>query len=347
MLTRTSLTIRLHPDDDVVIARAQLVSGTQLLDEKVTVSGLVPPGHKVAARAIRKGEPVRRYNQIIGFASRDIAAGEHVHLNNLQMGAFDRDYAFGVDAKPTQYIEPPATFMGIARPDGRIATRNYIGILSTVNCSATVARGIADHFRREQLAALPERRRCGRAHARQRLRDGHAGRRNAGAAPHAWRLRAARQFRRRADDRSRMRGQPDQRVARRGKPARGAVAAYVQHPGHGRDGEDDRARDRDDRGNAAACERGDARGGARVASCRRPAMRRLRRLFGDYGESGAGRGGRSAGAARRHRDPVRDPGDLRRRAPAHAARGIARGGRKAHRSGYGGGKTTPSAKEAR
>ncbi len=155
MLTRTSLTIRLHPADDVVIARAQLVSGTQLLDEKVTVSGLVPPGHKVAAHAIRKGEPVRRYNQIIGFASRDIAAGEHVHLNNLQMGAFDRDYAFGVDAKPTQYVDPPATFMGIVRPDGRVATRNYIGILSTVNCSATVARGIADHFRHERLAAYP------------------------------------------------------------------------------------------------------------------------------------------------------------------------------------------------
>ncbi len=155
MLTRTSLTIRLHPQDDVVIARQQLVSGTQLLDEKVTVSGLVPPGHKVATRAIRTGEPVRRYNQIIGFASRDIAAGEHVHLNNLQMGAFDRDYAFGADAKPTQYVVPPATFEGIVRADGRVATRNYLGVLSTVNCSATVARGIAGHFTRDRLAAFP------------------------------------------------------------------------------------------------------------------------------------------------------------------------------------------------
>ena len=155
MLTKTSLTIRLHPRDDVVIARAQLVGGTQLIDEKVTVSGLVPPGHKVATRAIRAGEPVRRYDQIIGFASRDIAAGEHVHLHNLAMGAFDRDYAFGADVKPTQYVAEPATFMGIVRQDGRVATRNYIGILSTVNCSATVARGIADHFTRERLAAFP------------------------------------------------------------------------------------------------------------------------------------------------------------------------------------------------
>ena len=156
MLTRTALTIRLHPNDDVVIARSQLVGGTQLLDEDITVSGLVPPGHKVATRAIPRGSPVKRYNQIIGFASKDIAPGEHVHLNNLAMASFDRDYAFGADAKPTQYITPAATFQGIVRKDGpnagRVATRNYIGILSTVNCSATVARGIADHFTRERLA---------------------------------------------------------------------------------------------------------------------------------------------------------------------------------------------------
>jgi altronate hydrolase len=155
MLTRSSLTIRLHPDDDVVIARSQLVGGTTLIDEKVTVAGLVPPGHKIATRAVAKGAPVKRYNQIIGFASRPISPGEHVHLHNLVMGAFDRDYAVGVDAKPTQYIDPQATFDGIVRADGRVATRNYIGILSTVNCSATVARGIADHYRGAALAAFP------------------------------------------------------------------------------------------------------------------------------------------------------------------------------------------------
>ena len=155
MLTRASLTIRLHPDDDVVIARTQLVGGTLLAEENVTVSGLIPPGHKVATRAIPAGEPVKRYNQIIGFASRNIGAGEHVHLNNLEMGAFTRDYAFGVDMKPTRYVDPPATFMGIVRSDGRVATRNYIGLLSTVNCSATVVRGIADAFRGDALAAFP------------------------------------------------------------------------------------------------------------------------------------------------------------------------------------------------
>lgn len=145
--------LRLHPNDDVVIARRQLVSGTPLPGEGVTVIGLVPAGHKVAARAIRAGAAVRRYNQIIGFATRDIRAGEHVHLHNLgigeQHGAFERDYAFCADVKPTRYVERPATFDGIVRADGRVATRNYIGILSTVNCSATVARAIADRFRRE------------------------------------------------------------------------------------------------------------------------------------------------------------------------------------------------------
>jgi altronate hydrolase len=155
MLTKTSLTIRLHPDDDVVIARQQLVSGIALLDENVKVSGLVPPGHKVATHAIPAGAPVKRYNQIIGFAKRAIAAGEHVHLHNLAMGEFARDYAFGADAKPTRYVDNPATFQGIIRADGRVATRNYVGILSTVNCSATVAQGIADAFKGAGRDAFP------------------------------------------------------------------------------------------------------------------------------------------------------------------------------------------------
>ena len=138
--------IRLHPQDDVLIARNQLVGGTTA--ESVVVKGLIPPGHKVATRAIAVGEPVRRYNQIIGFASKPIAAGEHVHTHNLVMGDFERDYAFGADIKP-QPARRQATFQGIVRADGRVATRNYIGILSSVNCSATAARAIADHFSRQ------------------------------------------------------------------------------------------------------------------------------------------------------------------------------------------------------
>ncbi|WP_312997062.1 altronate dehydratase family protein [Achromobacter animicus] len=151
--------IRIHPADNVVIARRQLVSGTRLEGEGVTVVGLVPPGHKVAVRAIAAGEPVRRYNQIIGVARQDIAPGQHVHTQNLEFSDFERDYAVGQDAHPTDFVDAPAMFDGIVRADGRIATRNYIGILTSVNCSATVARAIADHFRRdirpEALAACP------------------------------------------------------------------------------------------------------------------------------------------------------------------------------------------------
>jgi altronate hydrolase len=119
--------VRLHPQDDVVIARHQLVTGAQI-GGGLAVRGLIPAGHKVAVRAIETGAPVRRYGQIIGFASRPIEAGEHVHMQNLSMGQFDRDYAYGADAKPLEPQTKTARFMGIVRADGRVATRNYIGI---------------------------------------------------------------------------------------------------------------------------------------------------------------------------------------------------------------------------
>lgn len=154
-----SPTIRIHPADNVVIARRQLLGGTVLADEGVTIAGLVPPGHKVASTDIAQGEPVRRYNQIIGTATQPIAAGQHVHTHNLAFSSFARAHEPGAGALPTMYEETPATFMGIVRPDGRVATRNYIGVLTSVNCSATAARAIADHFRRdvrpEALAEFP------------------------------------------------------------------------------------------------------------------------------------------------------------------------------------------------
>jgi altronate hydrolase len=127
-----SPTIRLHANDDVVIARHHLREGATLPEEDgLAVSAMVPAGHKVATRRIAAGQPVRRYNQIIGVAKIDIEPGQHVHTHNLAMSEFARDYAFAQDAKPTDYAAEPATFMGIIRPDGRVATRNYIGILSS------------------------------------------------------------------------------------------------------------------------------------------------------------------------------------------------------------------------
>src|SRR5207342_1305407 len=139
-------TIRLHPGDDVVIARMEIPTGTLVAKENVRAAVTIPAGHKLAVRDIPQGKPARRYNQIIGFATRDIKAGEHVHVHNLAMGDFQRDYAFCSLKRETDFFAEKATFQGIVRADGRVATRNYIGILTSVNCSATVARMIARHF---------------------------------------------------------------------------------------------------------------------------------------------------------------------------------------------------------
>jgi len=151
--------IRIHPADDVVIARRQLLGGTVVASEGITVAGLVPPGHKIAVRPIAAGAPVRRYNQIIGTATQAIAPGQHVHTHNLAFSHFERAHEVGTAVQPTAYVAQPATFAGIVRADGRVATRNYIGVLTSVNCSATAARAIADRFRRdvhpEALADYP------------------------------------------------------------------------------------------------------------------------------------------------------------------------------------------------
>jgi altronate hydrolase len=139
--------LRLHPDDGVVIARATLLPGTPVAPG-VVAKARVPAGHKVAVKPHTAGEPIHRYGQIIGFATAPIAPGEHVHEHNCGMGDFAKDYAYGVDARPRPNFEEIAAFRGIKRCNGEIATRNYIGILTSVNCSAHVAGLVADVFRR-------------------------------------------------------------------------------------------------------------------------------------------------------------------------------------------------------
>ena len=152
-----TLTIRLNPADNVVVARADLLPGTEIPGEGVAVLAHVPAGHKVATTKVEKGAPVRKYNQIIGFATEEIRPGSHVHTHNLGMGDFARDYAFCTDYKPTAFVpeHQRATFEGIVRKDGRVATRNYLGILSSVNCSARTARYIAEQFTRDVLLQYP------------------------------------------------------------------------------------------------------------------------------------------------------------------------------------------------
>ncbi|HEY7486329.1 MAG TPA: altronate dehydratase family protein [Streptosporangiaceae bacterium] len=128
----TAERLLLHPEDDVAVA----------------VQGLpgVPRGHKVAMRDLAAGSLVRKYGQVIGVATAPIAAGEHVHTHNLGMSEITQEYEFGTDVRTVEPAPEPATWQGIVRPDGRIATRNYIGILTSVNCSATVAKMIAARF---------------------------------------------------------------------------------------------------------------------------------------------------------------------------------------------------------
>jgi altronate hydrolase len=155
----TTPAIRIHANDNVVIARRQLLGGSVIAEEGITIAGLVPPGHKIATAAIGVGGSVRRYNQVIGHATQAIAPGQHVHSHNLAFADFARKHEPGAGTHPTDFAKEPAAFDGILRGDGRVATRNYIGVLTSVNCSATAARAIADRFRRdihpEALAAYP------------------------------------------------------------------------------------------------------------------------------------------------------------------------------------------------
>ena len=146
----TQPAIRLHEADGVVIARMALPPGTEVAPGIVTAQR-VPPGHKVATRGHNPGEAVRRYGQIIGFATQPIAPGDWVHTHNMAMGELALDYAWGVDARPNAPVDVPAHFMGIRRADGRVATRNYIGIVTSVNCSAHVADLIAQAFRKNPI----------------------------------------------------------------------------------------------------------------------------------------------------------------------------------------------------
>lgn len=129
-------TIRLNERDNVVVAVRDLEKGASLGEHNLFARQAVPRGHKAATAPIAKGEPVLKYGQVIGYAACDIDPGEHIHTQNLEFKAVELDYAIGADAKPTAFVPEAerATFMGIRRANGRIATRNYIGILSSVNC---------------------------------------------------------------------------------------------------------------------------------------------------------------------------------------------------------------------
>ncbi|WP_300708902.1 altronate dehydratase family protein [Limnohabitans sp.] len=149
--------IRLHASDNVLIAKSQVAIGQELPGLSARARAQIPAGHKVAASPIAKGQPVRKYNAVIGVAARDIETGDYVHTHNLAFVDFDRDPGFGLDVRPVTYVPEAerATFQGYVREDGRVGTRNFIGLISSVNCSATAISRIAAYFTPERLKDFP------------------------------------------------------------------------------------------------------------------------------------------------------------------------------------------------
>ena len=149
----TDVAIVLHPQDDVAIAKREIKAGTTLEDAggaQIEARQDIRPGHKVARRARAAGETVRRYGQVIGFATEAIAVGDHVHTQNLGIGELAADrYEVGVDVRPVRYYAPEDMrhFDGYKREDGRVGTRNYVAIISGVNCSASVSQFVKEKFR--------------------------------------------------------------------------------------------------------------------------------------------------------------------------------------------------------
>ncbi len=150
--------LRLNRDDNVIVLTRAFAAGSRPIGEGAPLTRLVPAGHKIAIGAMAEGAPIVKFGQIIGYASQPIGVGDHVHSHNCVMGAHDQNYRIGEDYRPVDYV-PEAerrTFLGYRRADGSVATRNYIALCATVNCSATVVRHIADHFNRsDRLAPYP------------------------------------------------------------------------------------------------------------------------------------------------------------------------------------------------
>ena len=153
MSEEAKLTIRLNVNDNVIVARVEILPGTHIHEENIKTIVHIPRGHKIATSLISKGDVVRKYNQIIGFATENINEGDHVHTHNCEFRVFERDYAFSTELIKNKKvpIDEQRTFQGYKRQTGRVGTRNHIGILTSVNCSATVARYIADTFNKTDL----------------------------------------------------------------------------------------------------------------------------------------------------------------------------------------------------
>jgi len=151
LINLDSVVLRLREGDHVGVLKKTVKAGTELANGNgsITTAVTIPAGHKIALEAVVDGEALRKYGQIIGFAEGDIAAGEHVHSQNLVCRDYDREHHPCSDYRPTEFYPQVErrTFQGFARPAGRAGTRNYVAVISNVNCSNSVSRYVAERFR--------------------------------------------------------------------------------------------------------------------------------------------------------------------------------------------------------
>jgi altronate hydrolase len=146
----SDVALQLRKEDNVAVAKTLIKAGTTLesAGAKVTAARDIPLGHKFCIAPIADGAAVRKYGQVIGFAGGAINPGDHVHTHNVVMKDFGRDYAFCSEARPVAAYPPEKMrfFPGYTRPDGRVGTRNYVAVISSVNCSASVSHYVAAKF---------------------------------------------------------------------------------------------------------------------------------------------------------------------------------------------------------
>ncbi len=352
MLDATPAPLVLNPADNVAILTARAPQGARPLGlGEPLAAPVIASGHKIAREDDPRRQRHPKFGQIIGYATTPIAAGEHVHTQNCEFGAHDQEYHVGADLEVARAAIPqvaPRTFMGYRRDNGQVGTRNYIAVCATVNCSATVIRRaaeqvmssgiLADYPNVDGVVAFAHGTGCGMAASGpgfdnlQRVLWGHATHPNVGAAVFVGL------------------GCEVMQVARM-KAHFGAGTAPRFHgltiQDTGGTTQDDRADRRADPRASAPGQRYLPRADPGLRAQGRAGMRRLGRLLRHHRQPGARRRFRPSCRPRRHGDPRRDPGDLRRRAAPAAPRRQSGGGAEADRAGFAGGRTIPRSTAAR
>jgi altronate dehydratase len=320
----TTDVVHLHRDDNICVAARPLERGVTIAtgDHTISLCGPVKLGHKIALVAIPQGMQVVKYGQAIGVTTENVQPGDWVHTHNLSSGDVELDYAPATQIPPAPPTISDRTFAGYRRANGRAGTRNYIAVISTVNCSASVCKFVAERFDRSLLKdypnvdgviALKHTSGCGMAY--RGLAHEMLNRVLAGTAQHpnigAYLLIGL----------GCEQGEMDYLLASQRLVQIGGIP--------GQDGRGGRA----GRGRVvAAGQRRPPRADTRQRIDRGPGVRRFGRELGRHGQSGRGGRRRSDRGLRRHGDSVGDAGNLRRRALADAALDLGCGRRQVART---------------